>query len=429
MVRVVVTLIFALLVSTNAWAGNWNKGKILTGPYGEYWDYESGYELPERPKRKPDKITLKTYLQRYIDEPSKFFGFKIPSAANPSLFEFELREEALINEQLQKTSLISYLLYEDGKIVVDELTPPDRFGDQVSDDTPLPSRSIGKSLTGYLLGHAICEGYIDGVDSKLNDWDWVKDTIYEGQTLIDLVNMRAGDQGYAHKNKVFLPGKRERHTRARPLTTTLRQLKGTTPNNKYYNYNDLVVMTLTNYIRYKTGNNYRQFTTDFLQKKIGIAFPFYVLGVDLIRGDKDGVEGVGSIVHNFSASRYDFLRIARTMLNDWQNNTCEGKYLKAIFERQMPKDRPDQNFQRDLKRAESANKSFRNYGGYFHIGLAETGKNRHIIGMDGYGGQMIWIDFDEGRIVVTNAIYNNYDWKKIVRDVIRKGKNGGSIKD
>ena len=61
-------------------------------------------------------------------------------------------------------------------------------------------------------------------------------------------------------------------------------------------------------------------------------------------------------------------------------------------------------------------------GGYLHIGLAKLTKKRHIIGMDGYGGQMIWIDFDEGRIVVTNAIYNNFNWKKIVRDVIRRGK-------
>ena len=42
--------------------------------------------------------------------------------------------------------------------------------------------------------------------------------------------------------------------------------------------------------------------------------------------------------------------------------------------------------------------------------------------MDGYGGQMIWIDFDEGRIEVTNGIYNNFNWKKIERDVIREGK-------
>ena len=46
--------------------------------------------------------------------------------------------------------------------------------------------------------------------------------------------------------------------------------------------------------------------------------------------------------------------------------------------------------------------------------------------MDGYGGQMIWIDFDE-RELGYNAIYNNFNWKKIVRDVIRRGKISSEI--
>ena len=176
------------------------------------------------------------------------------------------------------------------------------------------------------------------------------------------------------------------------------------------------------YIRFKTGYKYQEFTTNFLQNKVGIADPFYIKAVDNMTAEMDGVEGFGATISNFSASRYDFLRIARGMLEDWQNDTCEGKYLKKIFERQMPKDRPDKRFQRDIKNANWPNHSFRNYGGYLHIGLAKADKKRHIIGMDGYGGQMIWIDFDEGRIVVTNAIYNNFNWKKIVRDVIRRGK-------
>jgi hypothetical protein len=32
------------------------------------------------------------------------------------------------------------------------------------------------------------------------------------------------------------------------------------------------------------------------------------------------------------------LRIAKAMLDDWQNDTCEGKYLKNIFENRIDKD-------------------------------------------------------------------------------------------
>ena len=54
--------------------------------------------------------------------------------------------------------------------------------------------------------------------------------------------------------------------------------------------------------------------------------------------------------------------------------------------------------------------------------LSNTQKDRHIISLQGFGGQYIWIDFDEGRIVVTNAIYNDFNWRKIGSDVIRKDK-------
>ena len=43
------------------------------------------------------------------------------------------------------------------------------------------------------------------------------------------------------------------------------------------------------------------------------------------------------------------------------------------------------------------------------------------MGMHGYGGQHVMIDFENSRIVVANSIYENWDFKKIVNQVIRKG--------
>jgi len=79
-------------------------------------------------------------------------------------------------------------------------------------------------------------------------------------------------------------------------------------------------------------------------------------------------------------------------------------------------------FQKDLKTHNWHNFSYDGYGGFFHTDLFNADKKRMILAMDGFGGQMIVIDFDEERIVVTNAIYNNFHWKKIVRDVIKTGK-------
>ena len=39
----------------------------------------------------------------------------------------------------------------------------------------------------------------------------------------------------------------------------------------------------------------------------------------------------------FFTSRYDYLRIAKAMLDDWQNDTCVGQYLKTIHDRRISK--------------------------------------------------------------------------------------------
>ena len=41
---------------------------------------------------------------------------------------------------------------------------------------------------------------MDSVDSRLNDWSLTKNTIYENQKIIDLLNMNAGDQKYVNRS-------------------------------------------------------------------------------------------------------------------------------------------------------------------------------------------------------------------------------------
>ena len=43
------------------------------------------------------------------------------------------------------------------------------------------------------------------------------------------------------------------------------------------------------------------------------------------------------------------------------------------------------------------------------------------MGMHGYGGQHVVIDFENSRIVIANSIHENWDFKKIVYEPIRKG--------
>ena len=50
-----------------------------------------------------------------------------------------------------------------------------------------------------------------------------------------------------------------------------------------------------------------------------------------------GAKLQGHADNRFYATRYDYLLVAKAMLDDWQKDTCVGKYLKTIFERQKKK--------------------------------------------------------------------------------------------
>ena len=53
--------------------------------------------------------------------------------------------------------------------------------------------SMGKSVMILEFGQ-ICEGYIDNIDSTIDDWPVLETSLYNNQKLIDMLNMAPGDQ-------------------------------------------------------------------------------------------------------------------------------------------------------------------------------------------------------------------------------------------
>ena len=94
----------------------------------------------------------------------------------------------LVEEQLKdkKTGLVSYILFENNKILVDQNRKSKYRG-------PYPSHSIGKSLVSLVTGYAMCGGYINHTVYDRIDYPTVAGTLYENQKLIHLLNMQAGD--------------------------------------------------------------------------------------------------------------------------------------------------------------------------------------------------------------------------------------------
>ena len=110
-------------------------------------------------------------------------------------------------------------------------------------------------------------------------------------------------------------------------------------------------------------------------------------------------------------NRYDFLRVAKSMLTEWKNDTCVGKYLKEIHERRIPKKRKE--YPKTV--AYTFGKS---YGGQFHFDFGGF-KNRKIFALDGAYGQSILIDMDNSKIISINAIHMNYNWHKIALSALK----------
>ena len=134
----------------------------------------------------------------------------------------------------------------------------------------------------------------------------------------------------------------------------------------------------------------------------------------------------GNALSMFHATRLDYLRIAKAMMDDYQNNTCVGKYLKEIYDRRIPKNINNLEHTPEGDRSEPRFNRTSSYGGQFHMDYPGL-KDRVVFGMGGYGGQAILIDVENSRIVVLNSLhYNNtrfkYAAKKLLLNPIKKGK-------
>jgi len=347
-------------------------------------------------------------------EPNGWDKFLVKGSQNYYKFQSELVEDADVKKEIdnsQKTGIISYLLFEDNKIKIDEENLPDYIK---SNNGVMSSKSVGKSLVSYVLGHAICEGYIDNINITLDDWSVLDGTLYKGQKLIDILNMRAGDQkiigekNFESDNKIQNISFLNVNTFPIKDTMKLEILQKTKKSKPVYNYNALATNVLMNYTIYKTGGDW--------QKLLNKVFNEHVKVKDTVWFHQN-VKVYNKDIHpretgrySFYANRYDYLRIAKAILDDWNNDTCVGKYLKTIYEQRKNKNQKNGG---DKMGQFGIFQYTKKYGGQFHFDIIGLTKKK-ILGMDGFGGQQVIIDFDKGRIIVINSLDRHYDWKKIV---------------
>ena len=345
-------------------------------------------------------------------------GWVVEGSENHYKFKSNLRQDKNVLKEFKNnknTGIISYLLFENDQIVIDESDIPSSVqGDDIIDGM-LPSHSMGKSLVSYVTGHAICEGYIDNINVKLNDWPLIQDTLYENSILLDLLNMKGGDQKWVGERRNVgsdnrIKGeKKEENVNVIGLVKVMNKyLRGTEKSKLIYNYSALTTNVIMNYVKFKAGDNWDKLLHKVFNEHVGVKN-----NVQFQKSRKYlKYEDFVSARYSFYANRYDYLRIAKTMMDDWHNDTCAGKYLKNIYENRVKK-------KDNTKHATDVGLYTKSYGGQIHFDIFGIDKKRKILGLSGFAGQQILIDLDNKRIIVVSSLYRNYNWKKIVHSVIK----------
>ncbi|MDA7770400.1 hypothetical protein N8925_03720 [Candidatus Pelagibacter sp.] len=368
-------------------------------------DYESN----------PNRDTLIYYLWNYSYYPREELR-EFKSKNNSYDFKFNLIEDKYVKRQMKTKGILSYLYYQDGEVLIDEFSPKERLGKFLNNETKFYSMSMGKSVTSYILGHAICDGFIDGVDAKINDWPVIKNTLYHNQKLIDFLNMSTGDQKYINdfliNNGSVVKDSSYFYEGNSIFNTAKSFLKGSVKSKSEYYYNGFVTQLILNYIKFKTGEDYDKLYSKIFNDKVKIKHSIFYGRLNSPKQD-------GNEHPNISSTRFDYLRLAKAIMEDYQNDTCVGKYLKEIHKRRIPKKYNENKNEPEFNRTKS-------YGGQFHMDYPGL-RNRIVFGMGGYGGQAILIDVENSRIVVLNSLhYNNsrykYNVKKLLIDPIKNGK-------
>ena len=345
---------------------------------------------------------------------NKHHKYKIDKSENYHKFDFDLQDNDLskkVAEQLKNkktTNLVSYLLYEDGKIKVDQKTKS-KYGKYY------PSHSIGKSLVSVVTGYALCSGYINHTVFDRIDYPTVADTLYENQKFINLLNMTAGDQLYLGEmwggwdSGMNSDGK---NPNTIPLKKVMKKYFKDKPGEEpgvNYNYSAVVTNLIMNYVIYKTGDDWKKLLQKVFTEDAKVKNKVYFHKTLRIKdGNRKGEYGR----YSFYAQRDDYLRIGLMVMKHWNNDSCVGKYLKTMYENRVDKEKASRNTQ-------SASQYSHSYGGQFHFDIVGL-QDKKILAMDGFGGQQLIIDFDKKRIISVASTDRHYDWYEIVYKTLEK---------
>lgn len=135
---------------------------------------------------------LKGHTSVYIDD-YPYFNNNVIRAGIPQNWELhekynDIQLTDILRKELEDFKTVGFGIIKDGKLLYEE------YWDNYSDESLTNSFSMAKSITTMLLGKAIEQGYIQGVDQLVTDFipEFLNDSLGRLATVGDLSSMRSG---------------------------------------------------------------------------------------------------------------------------------------------------------------------------------------------------------------------------------------------
>jgi CubicO group peptidase (beta-lactamase class C family) len=391
-----------------------------SNPGGPAVSYSESHEILE--SARPNDATISLYENRknnFIQlQKRKGNVYTIAPKGNKVDFASNSNPKSLtLEKELASGYILSYIYYEKGIVKYNGKAANGRFSTDITDKTVFFTHSTGKSIISYLVGHAICDGYVASIDEPVV-WPMMEKTLYNQQPLRNLLNMQAGDRHIVNDRSSHVMGSKIHH-RATGLDAIARSLENTRSGTKEVFYNNFLADVIANYLAYKAGDDFEELLRKVFQDKIKIENEVtFELRERVASGmDRFSAKPHDRVSYSFYMTRLDFLRVAEAMMKDYQNNTCAGAYLKQSQLQAVtwPKYRPNSN-NASLWIDSYAKK----YGSQFYFDFYGM-SNKNIMATQGLNGQNMMIDLDNSRIVVTNSAATAWNQKLFILDAIESG--------
>jgi hypothetical protein len=427
--KVILFYFFFIFLSFQSYGCTFNCGsssvipqKDPGGPAVKYGNDYFTIEIPEMERPNDATISLYEDGRRHFLEVLKEQReiYTIAPKGNAEPFKITKNPKSKILEtQLSEGYILSYLYYDNGIIKYNGLPKSGRFDRDIDNKTQFFTHSTGKSIVSYIVGHAICEGNISSINEPIN-WPLMNNTVYDGQPLINLLNMNAGDEHTVNPTSSRVMGSNKHHRDIDHISVA-ELLRGTKRKGNKLFYNNILTDIIASYVAYKVGDDYEKLLKMIFQDKIKIENKIYFQLHTKTSSSKLKEKLQTRSSYSFLMTRGDLLRLAISMMRDYQDQTCVGNYLRELQAQAVnwPKYRPSKKIYE--KASLYIHNYSKKYGGKFYFDFHKM-DGRNIIATEGLNGQNILIDLDKSRIVVTQSAANGWDMRTFMLNVIRDGK-------